>query len=550
MKKSCINPVILSPLLLLILLAIGDRFAPNLTQTAAHPEIAWLKYFSIPLVGFSLGSVLFLGIGRNGWGLPVRISSFIEQHITQLILLISCAFLVYLSTLAVLRYTSLHTTVFDMGTYDNKIWRISVAPLTAIPSEVSLGHFQPILIFHALIYKILASPVIIQFLQAAAVISGVIPLYFIAKENLRKPLMVFPVILAYLLYPPVEFNAALDFHPDHLYIPLMLWAFYFAEKGDYWKGIACAGLGSMAKEPLILGAAFFGLYLILAKKKYLAGFLMFIIFTLIFIILLFFFLPYVNTENNLLSGSFPFTNIVSKDGGSKINLLINSLFMWKTRKLLFIYFLFAPLLFLPLLCWKRFLPAIPLIAIPLMSTQYLHSSADSQYTAGIIAPAFVALIFSLKTLEERLGVQYAKAFVTFVLVMTFTFNVANGPSLLSINFWKTGWTEIWHKSTFVKGEHERILVRAIAMVPTDPTVPVVSQGNINYARLAHRYKYWPFLKTWQDADYILLDTKKPPMVGDKVDANIYQEALQKLEYNPKFHLEFKQDGILLYKRLE
>lgn len=548
MRKNSIDFVTLSPLLLLMFLPVSSLITQHLAKTAAHPEIVVLKYFSIPLVGFSLGAVLFLGILRNDWQLPARATSYIEQNSKQILLLLAGIFLVYLSSLAVLRYTSLHTSSYDMGTYDNKIWRISVASLSAIPSEVSQGHFQPILIFYALAYKVIDSPIIIQVLQATAMVSGVVPLYLIAKEHLHKPLLVLLISVIYLLYPPVEFNAALDFHPDHLYVPLMLWAFYFAEKGNYWKGILFAGFGAMVKEPLILGTAFFGLYLILVKKKYLIGISTFIIFILMFFIVVFFVCPYINQVPSLDRTGFSFVNTISMSGGSKIALLTDALLMWKVRKLLFIYFLFAPLLFLPLLGWKRLLPAIPLIVLPLMSTLSLHSSIDSQYTAGVIAPAFVALIFAFKTLEERLGVTYVKAFAVLVLAMTLTFNVANGPGLFSISFWKTGWAEIWHKSAFSRGEHEDILEEIIHKVPSNPTIVVASQGNINHARLAHRYEYWLFPDRWEDVDYIILDTKRPLMVGDSVDKEMYYEVLQNIENNPRFKLEFEQDCVLLYKK--
>lgn len=548
MRRNGIDFITLSPLVLLAFLPVSGWFAPYFTQTAAHPEIVIQKYFSIPLVGFSLGCVLFLGIIRNGWGLPAKLSSYVEQHTIHIISFVACILLIYLSTLAVLRYTSLHSSVFDMGIYDKKIWRISVASLSAIPSEVSQGHFQPILIFYALVYKVIDSPVIIQVSQATAMVSGVVPLYLIAKEHLHKPLLVLLISIIYLLYPPVEFNAALDFHPDHLYVPLLLWAFYFAEKGNYWKGILFAGFGAMIKEPLILGTAFFGLYLILAKKKYLIGTSTFIIFIFMFSIVVFFVRPYINQVPTLEHTGFSFADTTSMNGGSKIDLLMDTLLMWKARKLLFIYFLFAPLLFLPLLGWKRLLPAVPLIVIPFMSTISRHSSIDSQYTVGIIAPAFVALIFSFKMLEERLGLKYVNAFVTLVFIMTLTFNIANGPSLISMNFWKTGWAEIWHKSAFSRGEHEDILEEIIHKVPSNPTIVVASQANINHARLAHRYEYWLFPDRWEDVDYIILDTKRPLMVGDYVDKEMYYEVLQKIENDPRFNLEFEQDGVLLYKK--
>src|SRR3989338_261381 len=284
MEKRRIDFVTVSPLLLIALLPVGASIHSYFTTSAAHPEVAFFKYFAIPLIGFSLGSIIFLGVVRNDWKMPHEWLAFIEKHLGKIILAISVTFLICFSALAVLRYTSLHSSVFDMGLYDKKIWQISVAPLTDIPYKIAFGHFQPILIFYSLIYKIIDSPVIIQVLQAVLMISGIIPLYLITKKYFNNAGLILLIAISYLLYPPVGFNASLDFHPDHLYVPLSIWAFYFAEKNKYIPAILFVGIGAMAKESFILGAAFFGLYLALEKKKYLVGMASFIFFSLLFLI--------------------------------------------------------------------------------------------------------------------------------------------------------------------------------------------------------------------------------------------------------------------------
>lgn len=550
MKKK-IDPVTLSPLLFLAFLSVGRYFSFYLTQTAAHPEVAFFKYFAIPLIGFSLGGVIFLGIVRNNWELHPLLSSFIERYLNRIIYIISLIFLICFTALAVLRYTSFHTSVIDMGSLDKKIWRISAASLSALPYEVSLGHFQPICVFYGFIYKIIDFPVILQALQAITTVSGVIPLYLIVKRHLQHASYILLILITYLLYPPVGFNATLDFHADHLYIPLMLWAFYFAEKDKYILAIIFAGIGAMAKEPLILGAAFFGLYIALVKKQYKIGIAAFVFFLLLFFIVIYIALPYFNQAPVFSGGAFPF---LENNNSGKIttlsNSLINTLLMWKVRKALFIYFLLAPLLFLPLFEWRRFLPAMPLIAIPFLSTVYLHSSVDSQYTAGVIAPAFVALVFSIKKIEEWRGIKYANAFAVLVVIMTIAFHIAHGPSPVSINFWKSGWAEIWHRSNYVSGGHEEVIKEAIYKIPEDPEKVIISQGSINHGRLAHRYKHWVFPYRWEEADYILLDMNRPLMIYDQVNERLYMEELQKIKQSSDFQLEFEKDGVLLFKKVE
>ena len=544
MEKRRIDFVTVSPLLLIALLPVGASIHSYFTTSAAHPEVAFFKYFAIPLIGFSLGSIIFLGVVRNDWNMPHECLSFIEKHLGKIILAISITFFICFSALAVLRYTSLHTSVFDMGLYDKKIWQISVAPLVDIPYKITFGHFQPILIFYSLIYKIIDSPVIIQVLQAAVMTSGVIPLYLMAKQHLNNAGLTFLVAIVYLLYPSVGFNASLDFHPDHLYVSLTMWAFYFAEKDKYFFAILFVSVGAMAKEPLILGASFFGLYIALAKKQHRIGMTAFVFFLLLFFTVVYIILPSANQLPTFAESYGENTNAFNMKS------LMNILLMAKVRKSLFIYFLLAPLLFLPLLDWKRFLPAAPLIVIPLLSTTYLHSALDSQYTAGIIAPAFVASIFSLKKLKGYFSMEYVNAVAVLVVVMTLTFHIAHGPSPLSINFWKSGWAEIWHKSNYTSGEHEEVIKEAIYKIPGGKDIVILSQGNVNHSRLAHRYnnKYL-FPDSLEDADYILLDTNRPLMMAAQVDEQTYVNLLGGIRNSPEFYVEFERDGVVLFKRV-
>ncbi len=562
MKKKRIDLVVISPLLLLVLLPLTAFISPLFTKTAAHPDVAFLKYFVVPLIGFSLGSIVFLGIVRNDWKMSGRWMSFVDGHLGKIVLTISVIFLICYSALAVLRYTSLHTTVFDMGAYDHKIWSISVASGMSILYESTIGHFQPILIPYGLLYRIHDSPVIIQIIQTIVTISGVTPIYLMSKRYLENKSIILLIAIAYILYPHVGFIASLEFHPDHLYVPLVLWAFYFAEKENYITAIIVVGLGAMAKEPLILGASFFGLYLVFAKRQYRIGLATSAFFLILFFIVVYIILPYTNKAPVFQGGAFPMLegNTENVGGIARMKSLINTVLMWKVRKVLFIYFLLAPLLFLPLLDLRRFLPAFPLVFIPLVSTTYFHSGVDSQYTAGIIGPAFMALIFSVKRIKDSWNVKYANAIVLLMIVMTITFHVAHGASPISMSFWKSGWAEMWHKHNYSSNEHEKVIKEAIYRVPGDRNITVVSQGNINHARLAHRDIFALFhgstvtsLHRWEgataDVDYLLFDLNRPHLVGDSVDEEVYMKELQRIKDNQSFKIDFEKDGVLLFKKV-
>src|SRR5207245_278407 len=138
-----------------------------------------------------------------------------------------------------LRYATWHTHVFDLGSYDQKIWVASVQEdLTGVIEQTYRGgerfspcgatrywgicHFQPIYVIYALAYRLWPSPLLLLWSQALLVASGVIPCYLLTRKLLGSTAGVLGVMV-YLLHPAVQFNALLDFRPDHVAIPFVFW---------------------------------------------------------------------------------------------------------------------------------------------------------------------------------------------------------------------------------------------------------------------------------------------------------------------------------------
>src|SRR3989338_521104 len=185
-SREKIDFITLSPFLLLSLLLATSSVKGLIAGLVAYPDIATYKYFSIPLIGCSLGLVVFLGVLRKEWIIPLTISQFLRNKIKGICITATVVVALFFSFILVLRYTSFHTSVIELGSYDNKVWRISSAfPLPESIIITATGHFQPILILYALFYNISATPIILLILQVITVASGVIPLYLIAKQILK-----------------------------------------------------------------------------------------------------------------------------------------------------------------------------------------------------------------------------------------------------------------------------------------------------------------------------------------------------------------------------
>ena len=88
-------------------------------------------------------------------------------------------------------------------------------------------------------------------------------------------------------------------------------------------------------------------------------------------------------------------------------------------------------------------------------------------------------------------------------------------------------------------------------IPGGKDIVILSQGNVNHSRLAHRYnnKYL-FPDSLEDVDYILFDTNRPLMMAAQVDEQTYLNLLGGIRNSPEFYVEFERDGVVLFKRVE
>jgi uncharacterized membrane protein len=559
-KKTLRNIPVFAPLVLLLGLFLTPQVETFISNAVGHPEIAALRYFSIPLAGFSLGAVIFLLVLKNEPRLPAY-DILQECRQDRIVYVLCILFAAYSSAFAILRYSSLNTTVTDLGSYDQKIWAISASPnLWQSVVASAIYHFQPILIFYGFLYNIFPSVGLLQALQGVLVASASIPLYLIARDVFPQRLWAICIVGIYFLTPAVQFNAMSAFHLDHIYIALLMWAYYYAERDRYTPVLLLILLAVFVKEPLVLGVAFFGLYLILVRGRVFLGATLFVGSILLFAAVIFLILPALDpylskVGKTTLEADFPHLTLKGGVFHGGIHSLKKVLQDITIKQLTFPLFLLAPMLFLPLLNWRRFLPALPLLAIPFLSLNPLHSSIDSHYTAGIVPPLFVGLVFALRSIANKYGDITVSALICWIVVMTLTFNIAHGPSVVSLNFWRKDWSALWHKSNYKEGPHERVLKDIIAMIPSDPKVKVCSQNNVNHSRLAHRWKYWAFASTSHsrnpnktlEADYILLDLTKPPHIDDAPNPQLYSEELELVKSNGLFTLRVEKDGILLYE---
>jgi uncharacterized membrane protein len=453
-----------------------------------------------------------------------------------------------------LRYATWHTHLFDLGSYDQKIWVASVQDdLTGVLEQTYRGgerfspcgttrywgicHFQPLYVIYALAYRLWPSPLLLLWSQALLVASGGIPCYLLFRDRLGSTAGVMTV-MCYLLYPAVQFNALLDFRPDHVAIPFLFWAFWLAERNRPGLSLVAAAIPALAKESLILAFAAFGLYLLARRRHVLLGAAATTVGIAIFIVVVFGVAAPGNSE-----GAFMIRRYLSVGSELVAPGLV-------TRKLFYLVSLFGPVAFLS---WRdpvALLPAMPSLGISLLSNDTNHFSIESQYAASVVAPAFAGLLTALGSLEALRSGAALRALGALV-TLSFVLSCAQGPTPLGLGFWNQHWGHKWHFRSYMP-DRQTALDEAARLIPANPDVMIVSQNDVNTAALAHRHYFFPFPAGIDRADYVLVDTARRPFLYWIVprDREPYDRIVRQLRGAPEYRVAFERDGVVLFQRTE
>jgi uncharacterized membrane protein len=135
------------------------------------------------------------------------------------------AYVVAWSYLSILKFYSLHATVFDLGLEMEQLWKFVHPVGYSATSYALMALYQPFQFILSPISLPVSYPLIL-IVQSIGLGSGVFAVYGISRSVLKSPTGSFCLSLAYLLYFPLAGVNWFDFHAQAFFIPLFLWAFF------------------------------------------------------------------------------------------------------------------------------------------------------------------------------------------------------------------------------------------------------------------------------------------------------------------------------------
>jgi uncharacterized membrane protein len=311
-----------------------------------------------------------------------------------------------------LRYDTFKATAFDLGNMDQVLWNTIHGRLFQFtnqgadwygpPTRLAI-HFEPIILPLSLLYLFHADPRILLVFQTLALVAGALPVFLLTRKYLPEwPLLAPCMVIAYLLSPALLGLNLFDFHPVSLATPLLLYAVLALTYRRYGWFITACIFAAACKEDVPLTIAMFGILVIWYYKLPRLGTVLLLgglcWSLLAFLIIIPHFYPGAQHNNYW----YRYEELGSSPGVALVNILFHPWLLFTTfitlDRLYYLFGLFRSSGFLALLAPEWLLPALPSLAVNLLSTDSLLYSGVYHYNATIIPFVILAAIHGTRRL--------------------------------------------------------------------------------------------------------------------------------------------------------
>jgi uncharacterized membrane protein len=441
--------------------------------------------------------------------------------------LIYCATLI---TLSCLKYATYHSSLIDLGIFDQVVWNTAHGRLfwdTLDPfvqqNHVFLGqHFSPGIVVLEIPYLVAPSVYILLVIQTVALASGAVPIYCLAARRTGDERIAALLSISYLLYPSLAFANLFDFHEIALAVPFLAWAIERLDAGHHRAAIVLLCIALLFKEEVGLIVAAFGAYSFLGRKQRRLGLALFALGLFWTAGVVYWAVPHIRGGPYLFEGRY--------QGGLLNNGSLNLGYLTRFLngdKLGYLALLVGPLLALPLLSGWAMLLLAPTIAYTLLSTYPLQYDFHYHYAVPLIPLLFACTVFGLCRIASRYRLP-ATALVLAAVVLT---GVAIGPLP-----WQRGFVP----AEYTIGPRERAMEHLVALVPRDVSLAVDNQMG---AHLTERPWVTHFFTGYERSDVVLFDLHERSATEAK-----RLRAVADIQHDPNWRLVAREDDIVLYVR--
>jgi len=457
----------------------------------------------------------------------------------------AAVYFVVFSAMSLLQYAALNVSDTDTTSFDRMLWFTLQGRVLWTGEACFFGdHVQPILFLLLPFYWLWPGLNVLMLLQTAALASGALAVYELARRRLPEGLaLVF--VAAYVLYPAMQFvnleGTFNTFRPISFAVPLLLWALVCLERGRLRLWAACLVGTLCCKEEFGLIVLMFGLYAGLRHRRWRWGASMAAFGLLWFVVSVSLVIPHFR------GGALRYMPHYSHLGATPTEVLKTvALHPFDTlarlpwgEELRFLLALVTPLALLPLFGWECLLIAAPTFAYSLLSNRPAQRSIWFHYHAPIVPFCVAAAIFGAERLIQlRPQDQVRRAITALVLSAAILGSIFLSKSPLSIAFWNPHGSQSYR--LYRPTDRSRALRHLQTLIP--PTASLEA-SNFLSAHFTHRRQLFRYPMPEANADYVLVD------LGERwLDRRAAMTDLGARVDEGRYVVEIQREGIVLLRR--
>ncbi len=451
------------------------------------------------------------------------------------------AWVVAFAALAAARHVTFASDRFDLGNMTQAVWNTAHGhPLEitiAQGDQISrLGsHVDPLLVLLTPLWWIWPSPLMLTTVQALALASGALPVFWLARKHTGDARSACNLALAYLLYPAVQWIAMFDFHPVTLAVPLLLFMVWFLDEDRLVAALVVGVLAMLSKEDIPLVVAGIGVWYAVRRGHRVAGGTIAVVGVAWTAVALWVIVPQFGTGTNPFYGRWE--SVGGSPSGMIHTLLSHPGRYWDaattSSDLHYLFLLLVPLLGLWALEPLLALAAVPVLAMNLLSSFESMNSIQFQYVSAIVACLFAASAIGVGKLGPRRAGLVTIGVLGFVALTTLS-----GPL-------KDTWRYV--ESVRQPGPRLEAMRDAVRLIP--PGAPVSTSNRIG-AQLSERRRIYGF-PVRAHADWVIVDESDPwlALAGERDAPAVYRAALARFREEPGWKKVYDEQGILVYERV-
>jgi len=171
-------------------------------------------------------------------------------------------------TICVVKYVYFLYNDFDLSIFAQAAYTTIRGSLyNSILGMNYLGsHMSLVMFLIAPVYRVFSHPVALLVLQTVVLALGALPVYWLARRELKNEFVATCFAALYLLYPALGYTNLYEFHPETLTTTTLLFTFYYLWVGRFGMMLLFALLSLMAKEDVPLVVMMMGFYSLVLRR--------------------------------------------------------------------------------------------------------------------------------------------------------------------------------------------------------------------------------------------------------------------------------------------